>query len=67
MADATRRDSVRLSLDDAARVKQELREVGETGQRSLERILTLPRFSGHGLRPTRPRRFVPSQLVIGSR
>jgi len=38
MADATRRVSVRLSLDDAARVKQELREVGETGQRSLERI-----------------------------
>jgi hypothetical protein len=30
MADATRRVSVRLSLDDAARVKQELREVGET-------------------------------------
>jgi tape measure domain-containing protein len=38
MADATRRVSVRLSLDDAARVKQELREVGETGQRSLDRI-----------------------------
>jgi tape measure domain-containing protein len=38
MADATRRVSVRLSLDDAARVKQELREVGDTGQRSLERI-----------------------------
>ncbi len=38
MADATRRVSVRLSLDDTARVKQELREVGETGQRSLERI-----------------------------
>jgi len=38
MADATRRVSVRLSLDDAARVKQELREVGETGQRSLARI-----------------------------
>ena len=38
MADSTRRVSVRLSLDDAARVKQELREVGETGQRSLERI-----------------------------
>ena len=38
MADATRRVSVRLSLDDAARVKQELREVGETGQRSLERV-----------------------------
>jgi hypothetical protein len=34
----TRRVSVRLSLDDAARVKQELREVGETGQRSLARI-----------------------------
>ena len=29
---------MRLSLDDAARVKQELREVGETGQRSLARI-----------------------------
>ncbi|QDJ08590.1 hypothetical protein HVPorG_04823 [Roseomonas mucosa] len=38
MADSTRRVSVRLSLDDAARVKQELREVGDTGQRSLERI-----------------------------
>ena len=38
MADSTRRVSVRLSLDDAARVKQELREVGETGQRSLDRI-----------------------------
>ena len=38
MADSTRRVSVRLSLDDAARVKAELREVGETGQRSLERI-----------------------------
>ncbi|WP_372623814.1 tape measure protein [Falsiroseomonas sp.] len=38
MADNTRRVSVRLSLDDAARVKAELREVGETGQRSLERI-----------------------------
>jgi hypothetical protein len=38
MADSTRRVSVRLSLDDAARVKQELCEVGEKGQRSLERI-----------------------------
>ncbi|MGK7870913.1 tape measure protein [Falsiroseomonas sp. E2-1-a20] len=38
MADSTRRVSVRLSLGDAARVKQELREVGETGQCSLERI-----------------------------
>jgi tape measure domain-containing protein len=38
MPDATRRVSVRLSLDDAARVKAELREVGETGQRSLARI-----------------------------
>ncbi|WP_337875693.1 tape measure protein [Elioraea sp.] len=38
MADATRRVSVRLSLDDAARVKQELREVGEAGQRSLDQI-----------------------------
>ncbi|WP_229678188.1 tape measure protein, partial [Caldovatus sediminis] len=38
MADATRRVSVRLSLDDAARVKAELRKVGETGQRSLDRI-----------------------------
>jgi len=38
MADATRRVSVRLSLDDAARVKAGLREVGETGQRSLDRI-----------------------------
>ncbi|MBS7790318.1 tape measure protein [Roseococcus sp. SDR] len=38
MADATRRVSVRLSLDDAAKVKQGLREVGETGQRSMEQI-----------------------------
>jgi tape measure domain-containing protein len=38
MADATRRVSVRLSLDDAARVKAGLREVGESGQRSLEQI-----------------------------
>ncbi len=38
MADSTRRVSVRLSLDDAARVKTGLREVGETGQRSLEQI-----------------------------
>lgn len=38
MADSTRRVSVRLSLDDAARVKSELREVGETGSRSLDRI-----------------------------
>ena len=38
MADATRRVSVRLSLDDAARAKAELHEVGETGQRSLDQI-----------------------------
>jgi len=38
MADATRRVSVRLSLDGAARVKAGLREVGETGQRSLDQI-----------------------------
>ena len=38
MADATRRVSVRLSLDDGARVKQQMREVGESGQRSLEQI-----------------------------
>ena len=38
MADATRRVSVRLSLDDAARVKAGLREVGDTGQRSLDQI-----------------------------
>jgi len=38
MADATRRVSVRLSLDDAARVKAGLRDVGETGQRSLDQI-----------------------------
>jgi hypothetical protein len=34
MADATRRVSVRLSLDDAARVKQELREAGQSPERS---------------------------------
>ncbi len=38
MADGTRRVSVRLSLDDAARVRAELREVGEQGNRSLGRI-----------------------------
>ncbi len=38
MSGSTRRVSVRLSLDNAARVKQELREVGETGSRSLESI-----------------------------
>jgi tape measure domain-containing protein len=38
MADAARRVSVRLSVDGAQQAKQELREVGESGQRSLERI-----------------------------
>jgi tape measure domain-containing protein len=38
MADATRRVSVRLSLDDGARVKQGMREVGEAGDRELKRI-----------------------------
>jgi DNA-binding phage protein len=38
MADSTRRVSVRLSLDDAAQVKSGLREVGETGQREMQRI-----------------------------
>jgi len=38
MADSTRHVSVRRSLDDAAWVKQELRDIGETGQSSLERI-----------------------------
>ncbi|MDI3309337.1 MAG: tape measure domain-containing protein, partial [Acetobacteraceae bacterium] len=38
MADATRRVSVRLSVDGAQQTRQELREVGEAGQRSLERI-----------------------------
>jgi hypothetical protein len=38
MADSTRRVSVRLSLDDAASVKSGLREVGETGQREMQRI-----------------------------
>jgi hypothetical protein len=38
MADSTRRVSVRLSLDDAASVKTGLREVGETGQREMQRI-----------------------------
>jgi hypothetical protein len=38
MADSTRRVSVRLSLDDAAQVKTGLREVGETGQREMQRI-----------------------------
>ena len=38
MADASRRVSVRLSVDGAQQAKQELREVGESGQRSLERI-----------------------------
>jgi hypothetical protein len=38
MADSTRRVSVRLSLEDAASVKSGLREVGETGQREMQRI-----------------------------
>lgn len=38
MADAAKRVSVRLSLDGAQQAKAELREVGEQGQRSLERI-----------------------------
>jgi hypothetical protein len=38
MADSTRRVSVRLSLDNAEQVKSGLREVGETGQREMERI-----------------------------
>jgi tape measure domain-containing protein len=38
MADATRRVSVRLSLDDGARVKQGMREIGEAGDRELKRI-----------------------------
>jgi tape measure domain-containing protein len=50
MADSTRRVSVRLSLDDGARVKQELREVGETGQRSLERIQAGAERASDGLR-----------------
>lgn len=38
MADATRRVSVRLSVDGAQQAKQELREVGEAGQRAMGRI-----------------------------
>jgi tape measure domain-containing protein len=38
MADATRRVSIRLSLDDGARVKQEFREVGAAGDRELGRV-----------------------------
>src|SRR4051794_7665714 len=38
MADASRRVSVRISVDGAQQAKQDLREVGESGQRSLERI-----------------------------
>src|SRR3954447_25357289 len=38
MADAARRVSVRLSVDGAQQAKAELREVGESGQRSLEQI-----------------------------
>ena len=38
MADATRCVSVRLSIDGAQQAKQDLREAGESGQRSLERI-----------------------------
>jgi tape measure domain-containing protein len=49
MADATRRVSVRLSLDDAARVKSGLREVGETGSRSLERIRAGAEGASRGL------------------
>ena len=38
MADATRRVSVRLSVDGAVETKAALREVGETGQKSLDRV-----------------------------
>lgn len=49
MADATRRVSVRLSLDDGARVKSELRDIGETGQRSLDRIKDSAESASRGL------------------
>lgn len=49
MADATRRVSIRLSLDDGARVKTELRDVGETGQRSLDRIKDGAESASRGL------------------
>ncbi len=50
MADATRRVSVRLSLDDGARVKAELRQVGEAGQRSMQQIRDSAADAGTGLR-----------------
>lgn len=40
MSDAVRRVSVRLSLEDGAQVKAGLRDVGENGQRELQRIVT---------------------------
>jgi hypothetical protein len=40
MADAVRKLSVRLSVDNAQRAKAELREVGESGHRSLQQIVT---------------------------
>jgi tape measure domain-containing protein len=49
MADATRRVSVRLSLDDAAKVKAELRDVGEQGNRSLARIQDGAETASRGL------------------
>ena len=46
MADATRRVSVRLSLDDAARVKQELREVSDARAKGQVK-LNLAILEGH--------------------
>lgn len=40
MADAVRKLSVRLSVDNAQRAKAELREVGESGHRSLQQIVS---------------------------
>jgi hypothetical protein len=50
MADATRRVSVRLSVDGAQQAKSELRGVGEAGNRSLAQIVTGAQAASTALR-----------------
>lgn len=40
MADASRRVSVRISIDDAAKAQADFRRIGESGQQAFERIST---------------------------
>ena len=41
-------------------------EVALARRTEVSRAMTFPRLSGHGLRPTRPRRVVPCRLVFCS-